>query len=257
MHSKVKQLINKKLCSTASCIEAKDGTILMEKKRIPQRCEEYVNELFDDCRREKPCIKNTDGLPILKEELRSAVHKMSREKAAGPDGIYAEFIEALDEVGIEQMTNLANEIYDRSKFPAEMCKSIFITLPKISGTSKCELHRTISLISHVTKLILRILLERFRGRTAGEIAEEQYGFTPDKGTCNAIFLVRMLTERAIEMQHDVYVCFIDYSKAFDTVQHVPLFEILSSLDVDGKDIEVVKCLYWSQQAAVRIVDGLI
>ena len=81
--------------------------------------------------------------------------------------------EALDEVGIEQMTKLANEIYDGSKFPAEMRKSIFITLPKNSGTSKCELHRTISLISYQTKLILRILLERFRGRTAGEIAEEQ------------------------------------------------------------------------------------
>ena len=54
---------------------------------------------------------------------------MSREKAAVPDGIYSEFIEALDEVGIEQMTKLANEIYDGSKFPAKMCKSISITVP--------------------------------------------------------------------------------------------------------------------------------
>ena len=59
----------------------------------------------------------------------------------------------------------------------------------------------------------------------------------------------MLTERAIEMQHDVYVCFIDYSKAFDTVQHV-----LSNLDIDGK---VVKSLNWSQQASVRIGNDLV
>ena len=160
MDSMVKQMSNKKVYSATSCTEAKDGTILME-ERILERWEEYVNELFDDSRGEKPYVKNTDGLPILTEKLRSALNKMSREKAAGPDGVCAELIEALDEVGIEQMTNLANEIYDGSKFPAEMCKSIFM------------------------------------GRTAGEIAEEQYGFTPDKGTRNAIFVVRMLTERAI------------------------------------------------------------
>ena len=73
---------------------------------------------------------------ILKEKLRSAVNKMGREKAAGPDGIYSELIEALDVVGIERMTNLANEIYDGSEISAKMCKPIFITLPKKSGTSK-------------------------------------------------------------------------------------------------------------------------
>ena len=90
-------MINKKVCSATSCIKAKDGTILMEKDRIPERWKEYVNELFDDSRGENPCIKNIDGLPILKEELRSTVNKMSKEKAAG---LYAELIEALNEVVI-------------------------------------------------------------------------------------------------------------------------------------------------------------
>ena len=65
-------------------------------------------------------------------------------------------------------------------------------------------------MSQLTKLILRVLLNRIRGRTAGEVSEEHYGFMPDKGTRNAIFLLRMLSERSIEMQKDLYVCFIDY-----------------------------------------------
>jgi len=75
-------------------------------------------------------------------------------------------------------------------FPTEMCKSTFITLPKNPGATKRELHRTISLMSHPTKLLLRVLLDRLRGRTVGEVSEEQYGFTPDKGTRNAVFVLK-------------------------------------------------------------------
>ena len=82
---------------------------------------------------------------------------------------------------------------------------------------KCDKHRTISLMSHVAKLVLRIVIIRIRGRALHDIAPEQYGLMPDKGTGNAIFVPRMLVERFIEKQKYVYVCFIDYSKAFDTV----------------------------------------
>ena len=61
---------------------------------------------------------------------------------------------------------------------------------------KCELCRTISPVSHVTKSVI----EQTAGRTVGVVSEEQYGFTPDKGTRNAVFIMRMLAERAIEMQ---------------------------------------------------------
>ena len=67
-------------------------------------------------------------------------------------------------------------------------------------------HRTISLMSHVTKLVLRIRINKIRGRTLHEIAPEQYGIMPDKGTGNAIFILQMLVESSIEKQKDVYVC---------------------------------------------------
>jgi len=90
-----------------------------------------------------------------------------------------------------------------------MTKSVFTALPKKPGATKCELSRTISLMSQLTKLILRVLLNRIQGRTTGEVSEEQYGFMLDKGTCNAIFLLRILSERSIEMKKDLHVCFID------------------------------------------------
>ena len=109
-------------------------------------------------------------------------------------------------------------------------------MPKKAGDTKCEQYRTISLMSHVTKLIIRVLLKRIRGCTADEVAEEQYGFTPDKGTCNAIFLLRILAERSIQMQKNVFICFLDYVKAFDKVQHKTLIEMLELLDIDSKEL---------------------
>ena len=91
-----------------------------------------------------------------------------------------------------------------------------------------------------------------RGRTKGEISEEQFGFLPAKGTRNAIFTLRMITGRYVEMQKDVHICFIDNANAFDKVQHVTLLEILQELDVNGKDLQLTKNPYWQQQALVRI-----
>ena len=81
----------------------------------------------------------------------------------------------------------------------------------------------------MTRLVLRIVINIIRGRTLDEIAPVQYGFMPDKGTGNAIFALRRLVERLVEKQRDVYTCFIDFSKAFDTVKHESLVENIFSL----------------------------
>ena len=83
----------------------------------------------------------------------------------------------------------------------------------------CEEYRTISLMSHITTIISRILLHWARSRIKREIGVEQFGFLEDAGNRNAIFVLRMITERAVEMQSDVFVCFIDYSKSFDKVRN--------------------------------------
>ena len=100
---------------------------------------------------------------------------MKGNKARGPDGIVIEMIKTLDDFGIEKLTIMANEIYDTGKIPQDLNKSIFIALPKKPGTIECELHRTISLMSHITKFILRVIMMRVRRCTKPEISQEQCG----------------------------------------------------------------------------------
>ena len=79
-----------------------------------------------------------------------------------PDNIPIEVFAVLEDIGIDFLTKLLNSIYDSGKIPKDLAKSVFITLPKIPGTMDCELYRTISLMSHLTKVLLRIIMARMR-----------------------------------------------------------------------------------------------
>ena len=174
-------------------------------------------------------------------------------KAPRLDDISNEIRVAAGDGGVTGLTYLGNMIYRESCFPEQMNESIFITIPKLNVTAKCEKHHTISLKSHVTKQALRAIMYQIRGRTLNEIANIVYGFMPGRGTRNVILGLRRLVERAIEKQKDVYVCFIDYSKAFETVKHEPLIELLQSLDSDPQDVKIRGNHFWNQnqQVAVR------
>ena len=225
----------------------------MDKADILKRWSDYIEELFDDDRGDQPNItRPMQGPPILESEVENATRDTNKGKATGSDQIPVEVYEALDVWGIKRLTTLLNNIYDTGNIPNDMLSSTFITLPKKPGTTECECHRTISLMSHTPKLLLKILMARLRNKIRPEISETQFGFVADKGTTNAIYTITTIAERCIEMQKDIYRCFIDYSKAFDKVRHEDLFQILDQLDIDGKDLRILRNLYWNQTAAVRI-----
>ena len=161
-------------------------------------------------------------------------------------------LRAADEVTVKHITDIANKVYNSGEIPKQMSQSVFIAIPKVAGTLDCEKHRTLSIMSQLTKIILKVILKRIRGRIYEEVAGEQCGFVKGKGTNNAIFLLRVLGERIIEKQKDLYVCFIDYEKAFDRVRHVKLMEVLKNIGISGKELKLIRNLYFAQKACVRV-----
>ena len=212
------------------------------------RWEEYIKELYDD-EGKGPQLRiqrNMEGPPISQSEIKPAIKKMKRGRATGIDEIAIEMIIALEEFGIEQLTKFANKVYDAGKFPDELSKSIFIALPKVNEAIECDLHSTISLMSHGTKIILRVILLRARNKVRQEISAK------DRGTRNAIYMMRLKVERAIEMQRDFNICFIAYKKALDRVKHKDLMVMPDNIKIDSKDLRVVQDLYWRPQAAIKV-----
>ena len=80
------------------------------------------------------------------------------------------------------------------------------------------------------------------------------GFVKGKGTRNSIFALRNLAEKALEVNQDLYLCFVDYEKAFDKVKYEDLMKMLERLKKDGKDLRIIKIIYWNQKVAVKIDD---
>ena len=253
VYQKINEISGSKFgCSDSGCIKAKDGTVLLENNDIKNRWIEYIGELFHDTQGALPHFPDsTEGPNVLKSEVQTAINMMRRNRAAGPDGIVVEMLEALEEYGVEKLTDIINRIYHGGDFPEDLHKSIFIALPKKLDAAECEQHRKISLMSHITKLILKILLLPAMSSIKPAIGVEQFGFVGDVGFRNAIFLLRMVTERAVEMKKDVFMCFIDYSKGFDKVRHDELFKDIRKLGLHGKDFQ---SFYWKQTACIRI-DG--
>ena len=215
MHDKVKAVVNKKIWHISSRIKDEDGNVLMEQDQIKGRWTEYINSLYSDTeRKDKPVIgKQMNGNPITREEVRDAMKQMKKNKAVGNDEIAFEMIEALGSFGHDKITDIASFVYESENVPDEMIESIFIALPKKPGTTDCKAHRTISLMSHVTKIILRVILNRNKTTIREKLSDEQFGYKPGKGTRNATLCLRAIIEKCIEKQKDLYICFIDYVKA--------------------------------------------
>ncbi|KAG1674114.1 RNA-directed DNA polymerase from mobile element jockey [Nymphon striatum] len=206
---------------------------------------------------ERPKLGNNEGACILKEEITAATKSLKNGKACGPDEISAEMLRALGDFGVDRITEICNDIYNTGYLPEDMRKSVFITIPKKAHAVECSDYRTISLMSHVTKLLLRIILKRIKNRIDREISEEQFGFRDQRGTREAIFNMKMIMEKHIDVQSDVYTCFIDYSKAFDKIHHVKLIECLQKVGVYGKDLRIITNLYWDQLIERGVRQGCV
>lgn len=257
IYDKVKKLSGKMSSMRSGCIRSEDGSMLTESHDITCRWERYIKELFSDNRREPPIIEvDVEGPEITKDEIRHSIRKMKKAKAVGLDDVSIEMLEALGDEGLELLYKIFNHIYDTGELPDDFLQSIFIAFPKKPNAVECGDHRTISIMSHTVKLLLSVILQRIRSKLRPMISDEQFGFMPGRGTTNAIFTLRMLCERAIQHKQVVFLCFIDYVKAFDKVRHEKVFNLLCTLGIDGKDIQLIRNLYWNQQAAVRVDDVL-
>ena len=118
-----------------------------------------------------------------------------------------ELMTALQVIGIMEVAKLLSITYDTGEILHELTKSVFIAIPKQPGTTDCEEHRTISLTSHLKKVLLRVLMCQMKNKIRPEISEKQFGFLADRGTRNAIFTLNILLGKSIEVQKDIYLCF--------------------------------------------------
>ena len=108
---------------------------------------------------------------------------------------------------------------------------VFIPIPKKGSAKECSNYHTVALISHASKVRLKILQARLQQYMNGELPDVQAGFRKGRGTRDQIANICWIIKEAREFQKNVYFCFIDYAKAFNCVDHNKLWKILQEMGI--------------------------
>ena len=128
-------------------------------------------------------------------------------KSAGVDNIPAEFVQAGGEAMIDILTSFCNKIWKTGEWPTTCIQSLVITLSKKGNLQMCQNYRTISLISHPSKVMLTIILNRLQPQAEEIIAEAD--FSAGRSATEQIFNLRILCEKYLQHQQNLYHVFIE------------------------------------------------
>ena len=134
--------------------------------------------------------------------------------------------------------------------PSNMKRSVFIPIPKEGNAKECSNFCTIALISHASKVMLKILQARLQQYMNHELPDVQAGFRKGRGTGDQISNIHWIIKKAREFQKNIY-CFIDYTKAFDCVDHNKLWKILHEMEIPDYLTCLLRNLYAGQETIVR------
>ena len=129
--------------------------------------------------------------------------------------------------------------------------SVFIPIPKKGNPKECSNYCTIILISHSSKVMLKILQARLQQYVNRELPDVQAGFRKCRGTRDQIANISWIIEKAREFQKNIYFCFNDYVKDFDCVDHNKLWKILQEMGIPDHLTCLLRNLYAGQEATVR------
>ena len=135
-------------------------------------------------------------------------------------------------------------------------KVSFHSNPKERQCQKeCSNYRTIALISHASKVMIKILQTRLQQYVNRELPDVQAGFRKGRGTRDQIANIRWIMEKAGEFQKNIYFCIIDYAKAFDCEDHNKLWKILKAMGIPEQLTCLLRNLYAGKEATVRTGHG--
>ena len=231
-------------------IRDKNGSVLVGADKQLNRWAEHFEELLNrPAPQNQPDIQPAEtDLPIdcnkpTREEIKKAIAHMKNGKVAGPGGIPAEALKADVNTSVEMLYSLFEEIWEKEEIPAEWKEGYLIKIPKKGDLSRCDNYRGITLLSVPGKVLNRIILERMKGTVDQTLREQQAGFRQDRSCTDQIATLRIIVEQSIEWNSSLYINFVDYEKAFDSVDRETLWKVLRHYGVPKKLVNMIKNSY--------------
>ena len=256
--------ITKQLCSKSKSdnvpVKDKDGVVLTTEREQAARWKEHFKEVLN--RPEPlipadPDIDNDFNLDINVDmptelEVRQAIKSLKNNKAAGVDTITAELLKADLATSTKVLTAYFKDIWTKEEIPTDWQKGIIIKIPKKGDPGNCNNWRGITLLSIPGKILCKILLRRIDSAIDDRLRDEQAGFRSGKGCIDQIFSLRNIIEQSLEWNVPVFINFIDFSKAFDSIHRDSLWKIVRSYGIPEKLVKIMKLFYENYECCIAL-----
>ena len=244
-------------------VKNKEGKLLTEEGEVKARWQEHFKEVLNRPVPEVATeVEETDVVnngidigEITREEIKSALGDMKSGKAPGIDSITADLLRVDTDTTIQVLHELFNKIWEEESVPEDWLRGLIIKLPKKGDLTSCENWRGITLMSVVAKVLGRVLIKRIVAGTDAELRGEQAGFRKGRNTTEQIFVLRNIIEQVAEWNSSLYLCFVDYEKAFDSIHRETLWRIMRCYGIPTKIVRMVQVMYTNCRCAVVDGDG--
>ena len=152
-------------------------------------------------------------------------------KASGGDGIPGELFQILKNDAVKVLHSMCQQIWKTQQWLQDWIKSVFILNPKKGSAKECSNYGTIVLISHDSKVMIKILQARLQQYMDQELPDVQGGFRKGRKTRDQIANICWIIEKARKFQINIYSCFIDYAKDFDGMDQNKLWKSLKQIGI--------------------------
>ncbi|KAJ2948735.1 hypothetical protein O0L34_g7995 [Tuta absoluta] len=198
-------------------------------------------------------LPDTSIVPyILKREVEAAIKSQKRDKTPGPDGIRNETLLEIKDYIVPTLTDVFNKILTTETIPQQWTASTISLLHKKGSKHDISNYRPISLMSNLYKVFAKIILSRITRILDENQPREQAGFRSNYSTVDHIHVVTQIFEKCKEYNITFYCCFIDYCKAFDSIEHSRIWEALKNQGVEHKYIRIMKNIYTGTTAKIKL-----
>ena len=190
---------------------------------------------------------------ISEKEVIDSIKELRGGKAGGADGVMIEMIKCSAHILIGYFVGLFNSILDTGNFPRAWSESIIVPIHKRGNHADPDNYRGITITSIFSKVFLHIVQDRIDQwlHYNDIIVEEQAGFRKGYSTVDHIFVLNSIVNRHLAQKKKLYVAFIDFKKAFDSVNRFALWNILEKYGFSGKIARVLRSMYSDVKCCVR------
>ncbi|XP_072028100.1 uncharacterized protein [Amphiura filiformis] len=221
-----------------------NGQEITDQDEILKRIEEFYEQLYaSDTETDEPGEPQEEIPNVTNWEVQHAVNQMKRGKSPGPDNVLIDTIKEGGDIITKELAKLYTTCMQKGRVPHQWKEATMIILHKKGDKRDLKNYRPISLLSNLYKLYTRLLTNRLEIILDGNQPREQAGFRKGFSTMDHIHTINQLKEKCQEYNIPLCVAFIDYEKAFDSVETSPVLNALKEQGINNAYLKIFKDIY--------------